>query len=100
MWTIAELSIGILSACLPTYRPLFNRGKYNSKYKSGSGLANVQDQSHKGSGADQGLARQQFNSIPSVPESPNTPLSPAHDKEFSHIGVLGNVEQEKPEEQV
>ena len=80
---MVELNIGILSACLPTYRPLFHRKKGSSngsrdaekgshQYSSGSDIVDPSSQSL-------GLDLQQSRSDPS------------HSKDFRHLGVLGDT---------
>ena len=99
IWTIVELCTGILSACLPSMRPLISRNKYLSKYRLGSGSGSggsgsAKTQEKLGSQSNQGLARQQSNSIPSMPDSPTLTASqsPSQTEEFSHLGVLGKEE--------
>ena len=102
IWTIVELTIGIVSACLPTMRPLFNRNKYTSKFNLGSGSGKTAE---KGSGQDRAgrsLTRQQTNSVPdfvSTPSTPDTPDTVHREKRASELGVLGDLD-ETPEEQV
>ena len=47
IWSVVELNVGIVSACLPTLRPLFIylfEGRYGTKLKSGSAWS--QDANH------------------------------------------------------
>lgn len=102
IWTIVELCIGILSACLPTMRPLFNRRKLASKFSLGSGPGRSQEKSSKRMRSEQGLTRFQSNQLPTIPDTPDTPDTPtfpSQSKEFAHIGVL-QTNEEKPEEHV
>ena len=80
---MVELNIGILSACLPTYAPLFRRKKSSSRdaekgsphniNSPGSDIVNPSDQTL------QGLDLQHSRSDPS------------HSKDFRHLGVLGDT---------
>ena len=75
-WTVVELCIGVLSACLPTMRPLFSR----TRGKAGSGAEQGQEKSDSRGRSDQSLTLQESRSIPS------------QSKHFAHLGVLGDVE--------
>lgn len=80
---MAELGIGIVSACLPTLRPLF--AKVVSKCKRPSAELTTDSESPlvnrpRASESNIGSALQQ------------TPSCPAHSSKFSHLGVLGDLE--------
>lgn len=79
VWTMAELGIGVVSACLPTMRPLFV--KIMSLFGSSS---NESDQQEAGL------------SNPSDPSLNTTlqpkPSNPALSETFRHIGILGDLE--------
>lgn len=88
---MAELGIGIVSACLPTLRPLFTKAV--SKCKSSSGELSTDSESP--------LVNRTRGSEPNI-GSPlqQAPSCPAHSSKFSHLGVLGDLEtgpQEHPE---
>ena len=74
---MVELCIGILSACLPTMRPLFTRDA--GKFGSGSGGNGTKNES---------------NSNPSL-YLQQTPSDPSQSKKFAHIGVLGDLEHDQ-----
>ena len=71
---MVELCIAIVSACLPTMRPLFSRA--NGKFGSGSGKSGMKNDA----GSDPSLSLQQ------------TPSDPSQSRKFAHIGVLGDLE--------
>ena len=90
IWTMVELNIGILSACLPTYRPLFTRrGRNGSRKTDSSANANGSGSSRSDQNpSDQSLRLQKERSIPS------------HSKNWSHLGVLGDDVQKQEEVRV
>ena len=75
---MVELNIGILSACLPTYRPLFHRKKGSSNGSSDaektSRGSDIVDPSSQSLGLDLQPSRS----------------DPIHSRDFRHLGVLGN----------
>ena len=75
---MVELNIGILSACLPTYRPLFTRKRGSSDGTSEAEKGNGSN-SDNANPSDQTLGLQQSRSDPS------------HSKDFRHLGVLGDT---------
>ncbi len=75
IWTMVELCIGIVSACLPTMRPLFSRT--TGRFASGSGGSRMKNES---------------GSYPSL-KLQQTPSDPSQSRRFAHIGMLGNLEQ-------
>lgn len=79
VWTMAELGIGVVSACLPTMRPVFL--KVFSMFGCSSDEP-AQQEAEDSNPSDPSL---NFNVQP-------RPLSPALSKAFSHIGVLGDLE--------
>ncbi|CAF9925812.1 hypothetical protein IMSHALPRED_006787 [Imshaugia aleurites] len=79
IWTTVELCIGVLSACLPTMRPLFSR----SRGKQDPGAEQGQEKSDSRGRSDQSLSLQESRSIPS------------QSKAFAHLGVLADVEHEQ-----
>lgn len=76
IWSVVELCIGVLSACLPTMRPLFGR----PRSKVGSGADNCQAKSDSRGRSDQSLSLHESRSMPSQSQG------------FAHLGVLGDVE--------
>ena len=80
IWTMVELCIAIVSACLPTMRPLFSRA--TGKFGSGSGESGMQN----GARSDPSLNLQQ------------TPSEPSESRKFAHIGVLGDLEHDQNRE--
>lgn len=74
IWTIVELCTAIVSACLPTMRPLFSRA--TGKFGSGSEESGMKNSP----GSDPSLNLKQ------------TPSDPSQSRKFAHIGVLGNLE--------
>lgn len=85
IWTVVELCIGILSACLPTMRPLFSR----TRAKVGSGAEREREQEQEKSGSrgrsNQSLSSQESKSVPS------------QSRHFAHLGVLADVEHAQEE---
>lgn len=77
---MVELCIAIVSACLPTMRPLFSRAA--GKSGSGSGRRGIKN----GSASDPSLTLQQ------------TPSDPTQSRKFAHIGVLGDLERSQSRE--
>ena len=79
VWTMAELGIGVVSACLPTMRPLF-----------------VKAMSLVGSSSNESDQQEAEISNPSDPSLNHTlqphPSNPALSKAFRHIGLLGDLE--------
>lgn len=89
-WTIIELSTAIISACLPTMRPLLSRlglvrpisARWISKLASfSSGAAELE------------LQRMPDNSGPSLHSQPARSV-PSQSAAFAHLGVLGNLDLE------
>ena len=82
IWTIAELSIGIVSACLPCMRPLYLKLTSQLRTSSnGSRPPVIENWNHSG------------NSDPkSDLTSSQTPLSSAQSKAFAHLDVMGDLE--------
>ncbi|KAK0510708.1 hypothetical protein JMJ35_007140 [Cladonia borealis] len=79
VWTMAELGIGVVSACLPTMRPLFVKAM--SLFRSSS------------SESDQQEAEFSNPSDPSLnPPLQPQPSNPALSESFRHIGILGDLE--------
>ena len=76
---MAELGIGVVSACLPTMRPVFL--KAFSIFGSSSNES-AQQEAEDLNSSDPSLT---FNLQPQ-------PSNPALSKAFSHIGVLGDLE--------
>lgn len=74
IWTMVELRIAIVSACLPTMRPLFSRA--TGVFGPGSGKSGMKN----GSESDPSLNLQQ------------TPSDPSQSRKFAHIGILGDLE--------
>ena len=78
---MVELNIGILSACLPTYPPLFTRKRGSS---NGGLVGDLEKVDTPGSDnvnpSDQSLG----------PDLAPTRSDPIHSKDFRHIGILGN----------
>ncbi len=74
-WTLVELGMAIVSACLPTYRPLFS--KVFRKFGSASEEGEQKITMHQAS--DPSLSLQQTRSSPSQPVN------------FTHFGVLGDA---------
>ena len=74
IWTMVELCIAIVSACLPTMRPLFSRA--SSRSNSGLGEKGM----NHGSGSDPSLNLQK------------TPSDPSQSRKFAHIGILWDAE--------
>ena len=75
---MAELGIGVVSACLPTMRPVFLKAFSIFGFSSDE---SAQQEAEESNPSDPSLA---FN----VQQS----SSPALSKAFSHIGVLGDLE--------
>ena len=78
---MVELNIGILSACLPTYRPLWARKKGSS---NGGLVGDIEKVNTLGS--DIVNPSNQSLGLDLAP----TRSDPIHSKDFRHIGVLGN----------
>lgn len=76
IWTVVELCIGVLSACLPTMRPLFTRTRGNPDSRTEQGLEKRESPGR----SDQSLSLHESRSLPS------------QSRHFSHLGVLGDVE--------
>jgi len=100
-WSIIELCIGILSACLPTMRPLFSRAPLPSKLSlwSGSGWSREKGVSGGGRSSHKGFVLHQ-SPPSSVRGTPNVPRTPSQPKSFSDIGLLPLSGELKPEELV
>lgn len=77
IWTVVELCIGILSACLPTMRPLFSR---RTRGKEAAGSEEPREKSDSPGRSDQNLNLHKSGSIPS------------ESQRFAHLGVLADVE--------
>jgi len=80
LWTLAELAIGIVSACLPTMRPLFSKAHSTLRRSSkplNSPFPEVREI------LDSSIAS----------DLQQTPSNPAHSKMFAHLGVLGDLER-------
>ena len=75
---MVELCIGILSACLPTYRPLFSRTV--KKFGSNSDVGGQYKHRSPGENSDLSLSLQQSHS------------NPSHSKKWAHLGVLGDLQ--------
>lgn len=85
IWTIAELGIGVVSACLPTMRPLFSEcltgvRRHPSAVESEPPMAETRGDFDPELGV--GLRLQQ------------SPSNPAHSDTFAHLGVLGGLQHE------
>ena len=76
---MAELGIGVVSACLPTMRPVFLKAFSICGFSSGE---SAQQEPEDSNPSDPSLA---FNVQPHS-------SSPALSKAFSHIGILGDLE--------
>ena len=74
---MVELCIAIVSACLPTLRPLFSRA--TGKFGSGSEESGMKNSP----GSDPSLTLKQ------------TPSDPSQSRNFAHIGILGDLEHEQ-----
>lgn len=90
---MVELNIGILSVCLPTYRPLFHRKKGSS---NGSGR-----DAEKGNSLGSDIIDPSIQSLGLDLQQSRS--NPSHSKDFRHLGVLGDehvhgVEEEEEEE--
>lgn len=73
IWTAAEASIGVVSACLPSLRPLFVRLVWGSSYRP-TRLAHSSERSYAGSwlGMNKEMPRDRsdsFNRLRDTPES-------------------------------
>ena len=78
IWTLAEISIGIVSACLPTMRPLFSKGIARLRVPPvEQDLRAPETREDSNSTLDVTLQR--------------TPSLPALSQKFAHLGVLGNL---------
>ena len=77
---MVELNIGILSACLPTYRPLFTRKRGSS---DGTGEA------EKGNGSNSDNANPSDQTLGL--DLHQSRSNPSHSKDFRHLGVLGDT---------
>ncbi|KAK3167196.1 hypothetical protein OEA41_010322 [Lepraria neglecta] len=118
VWTAIEMGMGVVSVCLPTYRPIFSRmvPKFKNKLSSwNSGLSGRTLQEWGGgpdrikSGASEiELQRRNSNTTlrleePTRPELSHTRMKPSQSSAFAHLGVLGDnmdLEEGRKEEPV
>ena len=97
VWTIVELCLGIVSACLPTMKPLFSHTKIASKFTSNSKSQDEKWSEERRSGRS--LTRPQARtiddipSLPSTPSTPDTPDIPNHDISLQCKGGLGSLKE-------
>ena len=83
VWTMAELGIGTVSACLPTMRPVFL--KAFTTFGGSSSNNSEQQVAEAPNHSDQSL---NF-------DLQQHPSNPALSKAFRHIGVLGDLETDE-----
>jgi hypothetical protein len=75
VWTLAELGIGIVSACLPTMRPLYTTTKEK--------MSTIR------SSSNESVGETRPSSDSSRLHLKQAPSNPAQSKTFAHLGVLG-----------
>ena len=86
--------MGILSACLPTFRPLFTRSSLISKFKLGSGTGNSAQEKSSDTGGKRGRRREKDDDGGDKPFGPDTPSTFYPDSPVTPQvgGEVGNAE--------
>ena len=118
VWTAIEMGMGVVSVCLPTYRPIFSRmvPKFKNKLSSWNSGLSGRTLQEWGGGPDRiksdaseiELQRRNSNTTlrleePTRPELSHTRMKPSLSSAFAHLGVLGynmDLEEGRKEEPV
>ena len=106
VWTAIEMGMGVVSVCLPTYRPIFSRMVPTFKNKLASWNSGLSGRTLQEGGEPPDRIKSDVSAIelrqrlsnmtlhleeePTRPELSHVRMRPSQSSAFAHLGVLGN----------